>query len=136
MINVWRRCNGSRLVSGDLTSKVFAGISQFIANAFFEIAGLPVINLQSESMLAISAISGMNDSQVIFRSSEDCDQWEARADGNGQVGVGLLVGSGGSINAGQDVNFDVDNTELTNGDKVYPIDVFGHNAVGWSSRNG
>jgi|GEM_PF-3787680 len=134
MINIWRRCNSSRLISGDLTSKVFAGISQLIANAFFEIAGLPVITLQSESRLAISAVTGMDVSNVVFRSSEDCDQWEARADGNGQVGVGLLVGSGGSINANQDVNFDVEDQELTNGDKVYSIDVFGHNAVGWSSR--
>ena len=134
MKNIWRENSSLRLVSGDLLLKSIGSVSSLIANLFFEIANLPIITLQSESLLRISAISGVNDSQVIFRSNENCDQWEARADGNGSVGSGLLVGNGGSINANQDVSFDVVNTELTNGDKVYPIDVFGHNSAGWNSR--
>ena len=96
--------------------------------------GIPVISLQSESRTIISGIVGVNDSQVIFRSNEKLDQWEARADGTGTVGVGLLVGSGSAVNENQNVSFDILNTELTNGDKTYPIDVFAHNTAGWSSR--
>jgi hypothetical protein len=93
-----------------------------------------IVTLQSETRNIISAIAGINTSHVVFRTNMDCDQWEARADGNGSFGSGLLVGSGGSISANQDVAFDVDNTELTNGDKTYPIDVFAHTAAGWSNR--
>jgi hypothetical protein len=134
MNNLWRENTSSRLSSGDLILKAIGNVASLIANSFFELVGLPIITLQSESLLRISAISGVNDSHVIFRSSENCDQWEARADGSGVVGSGLLVGSGGSIVANQDVSFDVDNTELTNGDKAYPIDIFGHSVAGWSSR--
>jgi hypothetical protein len=134
MVNVWRKCPSSRLTSADLIKKLLGGISQDVANEFFEIVGAPIITLQSESLSKISAISGVNNSHVVFRSNEDCDQWEARADGTGVVGSGLLVGNGGNITANQDIGFDVDNTELTNGDKIYPVDVFGHNASGWGAR--
>ena len=95
---------------------------------------IPVITLQSETKLKISDETGFTMSTVTFRADQDCDQWEARADGSGTVGSGLLVGSGGAITANSDVQFDVDYTELTNGDKVYVIDVFAHTSGGWSSR--
>lgn len=134
MHSLWRQIPSGRLRADNLIRKNISNGAEKIIQGFFEIAGIPVIALQSESMIRISAISGMNDSQVIFRSNEDCDQWEARADGSGVVGSGLLVGNGGNIIANQDVSFDVNNTELTNGDKSYPIDVFGHSTAGWSSR--
>lgn len=60
------------------------------------------------------------------------DQWEARADGSGQ-GSGSLVGSGGAVTANSDVSFDVLDEELTGGDKLYRINVYGHSATGrWS----
>jgi hypothetical protein len=112
------------------------GIFNTFSMFFGGIGGLPVITLQSYSKNKISAITGMDISSVVFKASESCDQWEARADGNGSVGSGLLVGNGGNINANQDINFDIENEELTNGDKSYEIDIFGHNSLGWSSKSG
>ncbi len=134
MNNLWRRNPSGRLRSGNFLQR-FSGYGlEKIVQGFFEIAGIPIIVIQSYTRNKISAVIGMDISTVVFRSNENCDQWEARADGNGQVGVGLLVGNGGSINASQDVNFNVEDQELMNGDKVYPIDVFGHNSAGWSRR--
>ena len=95
---------------------------------------LPNILILSYTRDRISAIIGVNSSHVVFQVDQNCDMWEARAEGIGSVGSGLLVGNGSRINANSDVAFDVDNTELTDGDKVYPIDVFAHNNAGWSSR--
>jgi hypothetical protein len=95
---------------------------------------IPVVTLQSESLLVISDEIGFITSLVTFRADQNCDQWEARAGGTGVVGSGLLVGSGGSILANADTQFNVDYTELTNGDKVYTIDVFAHTSGGWNSR--
>lgn len=94
-------------------------------------ASVPAISIQSYTKSKISGVATMTTSTVVFRSDVDCDQWEARADGSGN-GQGLLVVSGGAITANTDISFDVVNTELTNGDKSYRINVYGHNAAGWS----
>lgn len=95
---------------------------------------LPTIILQSETRLIISNETGFTTSTVIFQVNKDCGSWEARADGNGTAGSGLLVASGSNILANQYVSFNITYDELTNGDKVYPIDIFAHNSAGWSSR--
>jgi hypothetical protein len=113
-------------------------IDSFLLERFLRVLGaaVPIVTLQSETRIKISDEAGATTSTVIFRADQNCDQWEARAGGSGSVGSGLLVGSGGAINANTDTQFDVDWTELTNGDITYPIDVFAHNATGWSVRNG
>jgi hypothetical protein len=95
---------------------------------------LPNVSVWSYTQSIISAQVGINDSLVFFTVDKDCDQWEARADGNGNVGVGLLVGSGGPLSKAQVGSFDIVSSELTDGDKVYSIDIFAHNIAGWNSR--
>jgi hypothetical protein len=103
-------------------------------NDTFSSNTIPIVYLQSESKIVISDETGFTTSVVTFIVNKDCDQWEARADGNGNPGVGLLVGSGSSIIANVEVSFNVDYNELTNGDKIYSVDVLAHNSVGWSVR--
>ncbi|MFA5724157.1 MAG: hypothetical protein WC979_07925 [Candidatus Pacearchaeota archaeon] len=137
MINIWRQLPSSRLRADNFIRKDYLPGVEKIVQEFFQSSNaltVPIITLQSYTRSIISSVTGIDISQIMFQSSTDCDQWEARADGNGQVGVGLLVGSGGVIIADQLISFNVDSVELTNGDKVYPIDIFGHNSIGWSSR--
>ena len=80
----------------------------------------------------ISAVTGKDTSTVTFQSNQALQAWEARADGAGH-GQGDLVGSGGALNAWTNQQFDVENEELTWGDKIYQINVYGQNSSGdWS----
>jgi hypothetical protein len=80
----------------------------------------------------ISAVTGKDVSTVTFQSNQALQAWEARADGNGH-GSGDLVGNGNSLNAWTNAQFDVENEELTWGDKIYRINVYGQNTNGeWS----
>ena len=98
----------------------------------FIIITKPTINIISYTLDKISDEVGYQTSTVTFQSDQDLVEWEARADGTGH-GSGLLVGSGGSVTANTDVTFDVDYTELTQGDKTYQINVYGKNSDGiWS----
>jgi hypothetical protein len=89
----------------------------------------PAITITNYTKSKISDEAGHTTCTVTFQSDQALAEWEARADGNGH-GSGLLVGSGGAANANTDVQFDVDYTELTQGDKVYRINVYGKNAGG------
>lgn len=93
----------------------------------------PIITIISYTKDKISDEEGMTTSYVTFQSNQDLIEWEARADGIGQ-GTGDLVGQGYNVSANTDVTFDVHYTELTSGDKIYRINVYGKNAKGvWSS---
>ena len=135
--NIWRKNPSSRISVEYLIKDCLTDSSVGIVNGFWEISGgtpIPIVTLQSYTRIKISDEVGCNTSLVTFRADQNCDQWEARAGGNGTVGVGLLVGSGSAINSGVDVQFNVDWNELTGGDIEYPIDVFAHTSGGWSSR--
>jgi hypothetical protein len=92
----------------------------------------PIITISSYTKHKISSITGMDVSVVTFQSNQDLQAWEARADGNGH-GQGDLVGSGNLLTANTDQTFDVEDEELTWGDKTYRITVYGQNTSGvWS----
>jgi hypothetical protein len=103
-------------------------------NNIFTIQHSPAtVTLKSYTRSKISDEPGMTISTVIFQSSQNLTQWEARADGSG-AGQGLLVGSGGAVSANTDISFDVDYSELTSGDKIYRINIYGKNASGvWNN---
>lgn len=114
----------------------------------------PTINIISYTRTKISSHSGVDKSTVIFQADQALTNWEARAGGNG-LGQGLLVGGPTSvlypsdtlypseslcpqavatIAAGTQVQFDVDDEELTGGDGTYRINVYGMNEAGeWSA---
>jgi hypothetical protein len=93
---------------------------------------VPIITLISYTKSKISDEPGMTLSTVVFRSDVALEQWEARAGGfaNGQ---GLLVGSGLTAEPNTDISFDVECSELTEGDKLYRINIYGKNAQGWNA---
>lgn len=93
---------------------------------------VPTIAIQGTPVSKISDETGKTTCSVTFRSTTDCDQWEARAAGTGN-GSGTLVGSGSAISADTDTSFDVTYDELTGGDGAYRINVYGHNATGWTA---
>lgn len=87
-----------------------------------------VLNITNSTAAKLSHINGYTRSTVTFRSNKPLTSWEARATTTLQtpgVGVGLLVGSGGAETANTDITFDVDDTELTAGDGVYTVSVYG-----------
>ena len=120
----------------------------------------PTINIKSISRTKISRINGVDSSEVVFTTNQDLTEWQARADGQG-VGQGLLVGSGknlfrvmawstrikeasswtswrntdwNSFIGIAEGSFIVDDEELTNGDKLYRINVYGKNKNGeWNA---
>lgn len=92
---------------------------------------VPTINIITHSKDKISDESGFTVCSVTFQSNVSLLEWEARAGGTGN-GTGILVGSGSTESANTNITFDVDYTELTDGDKDYTIYVYGRNADGWS----
>lgn len=114
----------------------------------------PTINIISYTRTRISSHAGVDKSTVIFQADQDLVNWEARAGGNG-LGQGLLVGGPTSvlypsetlypsvtlypqaaaiITAGTQVQFDVDYEELTEGDGIYRVNVYGMNEAGeWTA---
>lgn len=90
----------------------------------------PIITIKSYTKPKISDEIDMTKSTAVFSINQDILQWEARADGSG-LGQGLLVGSGGAILANTDITFDIDYTELTQGDKTYRINIYAQNTSGF-----
>lgn len=87
----------------------------------------PVLTIDTFSLSKISDEIGKNTCSVTFSTDRDILSWEARATNETQTpaqGVGVVVGSGGSVSAGGTGSFDVDYTELTDGDRVYTISVY------------
>lgn len=96
----------------------------------------PVITVGTPTVTAISSVSGHDQCICTFRSDLALSQWEARATKAGITparGVGLLVESGGSLAANTNATIYVENEELTNGDGLYTITVYGQSTAGvWS----
>ena len=96
----------------------------------------PVITVGTPNVTTISAITGHDQCVCTFSSDLALSQWEARATKAGVTparGVGLLVESGGALAANTNATVYVENEELTNGDGVYTITVYGQSTGGvWS----
>ena len=97
----------------------------------------PVITVGTPSVAVISSVSGHDQCVCTFQSDLALSQWEARATKAGVTparGVGLLVESGGSLAANTNATVYIENEELTNGDGVYTITVYGQSTGGiWSA---
>lgn len=89
----------------------------------------PIISITGNSKSKVSDETGFTTCTVSFQSNINIDEWEARADGTGH-GTGLLVGAGSTLTASTTQQFDVTYDELTSGDKVYRINVYGKNSMG------
>lgn len=82
----------------------------------------------------IGRVPGTTKCTVSFKSDQNLIEWEARANGGGGPGIGLLVGNGKELMAEQVQQFEVETSELTFGDKEYIIKVYGMNQAGeWST---
>ena len=96
----------------------------------------PTITVGTPSRTIISDESGFDQCVCTFQADMDLQAWEARATKSGTTparGVGLLVESGTTLNAGTNATIYVDNEELTNGDGEYTISVYGQSTGGvWS----
>lgn len=96
----------------------------------------PVITVGTPNVTTISAITGHDQCVCTFSSDLALSQWEARATKAGTTparGVGLLVESGGALAANTNATIYVENEELTNGDGIYTITVYGQSTGGvWS----
>ena len=91
----------------------------------------PIISIVDYSTTKLSRISGKNEISITFSSDKDLSEWEVRADGTG-VGSGDLIASGGAISS--NVNFTVNGIQLTWGDRIYRINVYGKSTEGvWNS---
>lgn len=125
----------------------------------------PILTITGVTRTRISHVSGIDSSTVTFTSDQDLTDWEARAGGTGRgsgllVGAAtgvrntwdLLSAGGYTWNAigaagwtwnnyanvlgtGVSGSFVVDDEELTQGDQVYRVDIYGKNAAGeWSTQ--
>ena len=91
----------------------------------------PIISIVDYSATKLSRVSGKNEISITFSSDKDLSEWEVRADGTG-VGSGDLIASGGAISS--NVNFTVNGIQLTWGDRIYRINVYGKSAEGvWNN---
>ena len=91
----------------------------------------PIISIIDYSTTKLSRVSGKNEISITFSSDKDLSEWEVRADGTG-VGSGDLIASGGAISS--NVNFTVNGIQLTWGDRIYRINVYGKSTEGvWNS---
>ena len=91
----------------------------------------PIISIVDYSTTKLSRVSGKNEISITFSSDKDLSEWEVRADGTG-VGSGDLIASGGAISS--NVNFTVNGIQLTWGDRIYRINVYGKSTEGvWNN---
>lgn len=98
--------------------------------------GPPVIAVGIPDKTRISDEAGHDACICTFTADQDLSAWEARATRDGVTparGVGLLVESGGSLAAGEAGTVSVLDEELTGGDGLYTITVYGCGTNGlWS----
>ena len=91
----------------------------------------PIISIVDYSTTKLSRVSGKNEISITFSSDKDLSEWEVRADGTG-VGSGDLIASGGAISS--NFNFTVNGIQLTWGDRIYRINVYGKSTEGvWNA---
>lgn len=98
--------------------------------------GPPVIAVGIPDKTRISDEAGHDACICTFTADQDLSAWEARATRDGVTparGVGLLVESGGSLAAGEAGTVSVLDEELTGGDGLYTITIYGCGTNGiWS----
>ena len=95
--------------------------------------GPPVITVGAQNKTRISDEAGYDECICTFTADQDLSEWEARATRDGITparGVGLLVESGGSLSAGEVGTVSVLDEELTGGDGLYTVSIYGCNASG------
>lgn len=96
----------------------------------------PVLTMGAPNVSIISNVTGHDQCVCTFQSNLALQQWEARATKSGVTparGVGLLVESGGNLAANTNATIYVENEELTDGDGLYTITVYGQSVDGvWS----
>ena len=97
--------------------------------AFFGVTVItsPIVNIISFSKAKISDENTQSICNVVFNCNTSITAWEARATNETITpiyGAGLLVGSGTALTANTTTSFDVDYSELTQGDRVYTISIY------------
>ena len=109
--------------------------NEIIRDWFFGVqSGSATISIVSHSADKISDETGKTVCSVVFSTDVGIDSWEARATDESQtpgIGVGTVVGSGSSVSAGGNANFDVVYSELVNGDRMYQITVYANIGGVW-----
>lgn len=91
----------------------------------------PIINITNYSSVRLSRVTGKNSTTITFTTDKNLTEWEVRADGSG-VGSGDLIASGGSLSA--NTNCIVYADQLTWGDRVYRINIYGKSTEGlWNT---
>lgn len=116
------------LLDSSITVSTISNFFRGTINVVSNYAGITVVSYDRSK---ISDETGFTVCSVTFTSDKDLLEWEARAGGTGH-GTGLLVGSGSAETADTSIEFEVDYTELTEGDKTYTIYIYGRNSNGWS----
>jgi len=104
------------------TNSIDNNLFTLMLNEFFQIVVTVEINIESISSFKISNQVGKQTSTVVFTTNQTVDAWEARATNEtvtAENRAGALVGSG-TI----DRTFDVDHTEVSEGDRTYTIRVY------------
>ena len=110
----------------------------------------PTITIASTSATKISDETGKNQSVVAFTSNQNIIDFIAKTNGTSyETGVtvgrsdglrpgtlvpGALIPKGYTLTSGIEQEFEVDDTELTGGDGVYRVNVYGKNTSSeWSA---
>ena len=126
----------TNLVSNSISYTTTPNNDQTLYAYAGEIAEPPVITLGNPTLSKISDEVSINQSICTFTSSQNLDKWEARAvyeNGSTNRGSGTLVESGTTLSAGSTGSIIVDFNELTNGDGLYEITIYGHSTNGYWS---
>lgn len=113
----------------NLTPQSNNNIYPVLLDEFFGISmsNSPLVNILSFTKNKISDEIGHTTCDVIFNCDGTISQWEARATNETilpQYGAGLLVGSGSGFSPNQQYSFNVDYSELTQGDREYKITIY------------
>lgn len=125
--------NSTRLTTQMLRET--SGVADILGSLFFY-SGIPIyiapqINIISYTNTKLSNVDGKNSISITFNSNKDLSEWEIRADGNG-VGSGDLIAKGGSLSS--NTNYTLYANQLTWGDRVYRINIYGKSTEGlWNT---
>ena len=108
-----------------------SAMDAIVLGELFKSSNPPIENVEiliiSNSNNKISDEPGVDTCIVTFKTNTNATQWVARATNETQNpanGVGIIVGSGGTLNAETNQVFNVDYNELTDGDRVYTITIY------------
>lgn len=108
-----------------------SAMDAIVLGELFKSFNPPIENVEiliiSNSNNKISDEPGVDTCVVTFKTNTNATQWVARATNKTQTpanGVGIIVGSGGTLNAETNQIFNVDYNELTDGDRVYTITIY------------